>query len=151
MRRRSLLIVSTVTVVAAAVGGGMGLREALDGEPLPPLLRHVTAAGGWWGACPARTAYEAKLQAGMPLALSPELNKALEQQFPPGTKEVALTAVLRDQHFEVLDPCVSDPNVHQAYFKQKGGLTPATAAVFWKTNGADLIVWAKGFVAYDGP
>ncbi|MFO1464929.1 MAG: hypothetical protein U1F35_00560 [Steroidobacteraceae bacterium] len=121
--------------------------------PLPPLLRNVSAGGGWWGACPAETVEDARLRQGMPLAISPELNQHLNQSFPPGTAELLLRERLNNWGFTELPPCPGDSSIHGAAFVQHGGnvfSAAMTANVFWKVDGAKNIVWTKGFVRYAG-
>jgi hypothetical protein len=108
---------------------------------LPPLLRDVSAGGGWWGACPPEG------DGRRELALSPELNRRLEDQFPPGTSEQRLIRVVSDQGFHRAASCQSDPTIHIATF----GRPDMRAAVYWKSDDAGSIVWTKGFVFYIAP
>ena len=107
-------------------------------KPLPPLLQHVSAASGWWGACPPQ------LYTQKQLALSPQLNQRLATQFPPDTsQEEELISVLRTQGFGDLSSCKDDSSIYSMIFRA----STIHAAVFWKANEGKL-VWTKGFVAY---
>jgi hypothetical protein len=120
-------------------------------EAGPPLLRHVTARGGWIGACPPEVASEAQLQASQPLAISPELDKRLTQSFPPGTSEDRLVKPLTEQGFRLLPSCRNDPSIRVAAFDgYAGGIFNTWASVYWKVDSGSAIVWTKGFVAFDG-
>jgi hypothetical protein len=120
--------------------------------PAPPLLQHVTAAGGWLGACPARSEQEAAERAKSGEALSPELNLRLAQQFPPGSPEATLVRSLAAQGFKPLEPCRNDATIRSAHFSglTRGALFAINAVVYWKTEN-DTLVWTKGFVSFDGP
>lgn len=145
-------------VIASAVAG---LLLAACGEllnpPTPPLLRNVTAQGGWWnGGCPPRDAVEARLNAASPEALSPELTERLVRQFPVGGDAGRLERTLRDQGFQqVRAPCATAPAIRLAEFRQRGGgfygPYPIFAQVAWEQNGAGRLVWVKGTVAFTGP
>jgi hypothetical protein len=141
-----------VCVIVGAIAFGANLFAPKP--PLPPLLRNVSAGGGWWGSCPAETTDEARLREGQPLALSPELSQRLSQSFPPGSGAKRLVDTLQQQGFELLPSCKTDNSIRAAAFTQKqgGGLfsSPLTANVFWKVDGADNIVWTNGFVRYKG-
>jgi hypothetical protein len=120
-------------------------------EAGPPLLRHVTAGGGWTGACPPEGASEAQLRASLPLAISPELNQRLAQSFPPGTPEERLVKSLTEQGFKLLPSCRNNPSIRVAVFNgYAGGIFNTWASVYWKVDGASAIVWTKGFVQFDG-
>jgi hypothetical protein len=120
---------------------------------LPPLLEHVSANGGQWGACPSESAGGARLPEGRPLALSPELNQRLAQVFPVGSSEERLVETLRQQGFKLLPPCNTDTYIRAADFTQHGGGGLSyllTASVFWKVDESGNLVWTKGFVRYTG-
>jgi len=122
--------------------------------PRPPLLVNVTAGSGWWGACPPATNTEAQMiQTSGKLALSPELDQRLLNEFPPRSNESRIIEALIKQGFEMLPPCKTDQAIHRAGSMQHegGGLTYRIRAdVFWKVDQSNAIVWTKGFVAYDG-
>lgn len=86
------------------------------------------------------------------LALSPEFNDRLKNEFPAGYPERVLVDALRKQGFHDADYCKSDPSIKLATFYAKGvGLLPyaTIAEAYWQAGG-DRIVWTKGFVSYSG-
>jgi hypothetical protein len=138
-----------VLLAAAAIIGVLIVFAC--NEMGPPLLRRVTAAGGWVGACPPQNDIEARGQAQLGLALSPELNSRLVQQFPPGSAEDGIVKTLTAQGFKLSASCANDPSIRIATFKgYAGGIFDIWAAIYWKVDNADAIVWTKGFVAFDG-
>jgi hypothetical protein len=140
------LVMAALAVPSCVLAGCAGPDPAT-----PPLLANVSAGGGLWGACPARSSDEARVQEGRPSAISPELQKRLEENFPPGTAQTKLVDTLQSQGFKLLSSCSGDPSIRIARFtRQGGGLTdlPMTAEVYWKVNEAKEIVWTKGFVRY---
>lgn len=140
-----------ISVVAVLVALSLGSRQPKP--PLPPLLKNASAKGGLWGACPSDAKGDAGVPEARPLALSPELNQRLAQTFPVGSSEARLVEALRQQGFEMLPPCHSDPSVRAAAFTQHGGGVlsyPLTASVFWKVDNSGNVVWTKGFVRYTG-
>jgi hypothetical protein len=151
-KRISLRLFGGLLAACVIVGAIIfGVERLAPKPPLPPLLKHVSAGGGWWGACPAETPDEARLREGTPLALSPELNQRLSQAFPPGSSAKRLADSLQQQGFKLLPPCVGDNSIRAASFSQQDGgvLTfPLTANVFWKVDQADNVIWTKGFVRY---
>jgi hypothetical protein len=116
----------------------------------PPLLQHVTAGGGYFGACPPKNSEEAAQRAKSGEALS-ELNQRLAQQFPPGSPEQLLVRSLSEQGFTPLEPCENDATVRRAHFTGpvRGGIFDVNAVVYWKTQN-DTLVWTKGFVSFNG-
>ncbi len=119
-------------------------------ESGPPLLRNVTAASGWVGACPPQNEFEERLQA-QGLALSPELNSRLFLQFPPGSTADYLVKALNDQGFKLSGSCQNDPSILEAIFEgNTGSIFDTWAAIYWKVDIAHNIVWTKGFVAFEG-
>ena len=107
----------------------------------------MTAASGSLGACPA----ESEWDANEPLALSPELNKRLGDEFPVGQSEQLLTQTLVKQGFELRPACLKDSSIRSARFVQRSGGSfywPIDASVYWKIDEARKIVWTKGFVMY---
>jgi hypothetical protein len=139
-------LIAGIAVLAAMFGGC-----AAPIPPLPPLLKDVTAGGGWWGACPAESAEEARSREGRPMALSPELQERLAQAFPPGSEEVRLLGYLRQQGFDLLSPCNSDRSVRVAAFSQHGGgplSYPLIANVYWKVDEKGKIAWTRGFIRF---
>jgi hypothetical protein len=119
--------------------------------PAPPLLQQVTAAGGYFGGCPPRNEEEAAERTRYGEALSPELNRQLSQQFPPGSPEQLLVQSLTEQGFRPIEPCQNDATVRRADFTGpvRGGLFEINAVVYWKAQDATL-VWTKGFVSFRG-
>lgn len=92
----------------------------------------------------------------MPLALSPELNQRLMQEFPRGSSQDRLTSALVQQGFTLEPrPCTEDRSVRMAWFSQHGGgfagPYPMHANIFWKVDRSNRLVWTKGFVEYTGP
>lgn len=87
------------------------------------------------------------------LAVSPEVDRRLRDEFPPGSNDDRLVAVLKAQGFKFVAACETDQTIRRASFFQKGtGLVPydVDANVYWKIDGQRRIVWTKGFVAYSG-
>ena len=132
-RWKFLLLIATGVIAALAA-----VLWLIAPEPLPPLLRDARAAGGWWGACPPEG------DGRKTLALSPELNQRLQDQFPSGTTEQHLIQVLTNQGFQRTEACKSDPTIHVAAFRRRD----VRAAVYWKSDGAGNITWTKGFIFY---
>ncbi len=127
----------------------IGFLTVWTGEdpPTPPLLRGASAAGGSIGACSAESEWEAN----EPLALSPELNKRLADEFPAGQSEELLTQTLIKQRFELRPACLKDRSIRSAEFIQRSGSLfhwPIHAWVYWKIDEAWKLVWTKGFVMY---
>jgi hypothetical protein len=154
MMKRALIIVGTLAafVVIAPVVlvvGFLWVRPLF--HPLPPLLKHVTAKGGWYGACPPRNQQEEQSRLRSGEALSPELNQRLAEQFPPGSSGPELSRFLMSQGFKQLESCENDTAIHRAYYDGpiSGVLLNINANVYWKTE-ENTIVWTKGFVAYGG-
>jgi hypothetical protein len=120
---------------------------------VPPILQGARAQGGWWGACPPSNQTEVdSIKAMRQLALSPEFNVRLRNDFPPGSPEQTLVDSLQRQGFREAGSCKSDPSIKVATFYAKGtGLLPyaTIAEAYWQTDG-DRIVWTKGFVRYSG-
>lgn len=113
---------------------------------VPPLLRSVTAAGGWYGGCPRN----AQDPAG-PLALSPELDSRLRKLFPPGSSSNQLKSLLIKDGFVLGSPCAADPSISTASYEQKKYiLEQLQANVYWKADSQNRIVWTEGFVDFDG-
>ena len=138
--------IGCITVLGALFAGWPGPKPSL-----PPILRNVTAGGGWWGACPPETPNAETARKGRPLAISPELDERLSQAFPPGSSEKRLVDTLQAQGFELLSPCNGDTSIHLAAFNQHGGgvvAYPITANVYWKVDGQGHIMWTRGFVRY---
>ena len=142
-----------VTLVVLGTLGACGaIVCGLPRPLLPALLRGADARGGYWGACPSRDGDDARAKYGG-LALSPQLEARLQEQFAPGTPEAALVSALAEQKFEMFSPCDEDTSVRRAGFVQKGGgLTfySMTASVYWKVDSSNRIVWTHGFVAFTG-
>src|SRR5436305_936502 len=132
-RRKFLLLMATGVIVALAASLWL-----IAPEPLPPLLRDARAAGGWWGACPPEG------DGRKALALSPELNQRLQDQFPTGTTEQRLIQVLTNQGFQRIEACKSDPTIQVVAFHRRD----VRAAVYWKSDGAGNITWTRGFIFY---
>jgi hypothetical protein len=130
MHWRSKLLLGFATFLVLA-GSFMWWIEP---PPPPPLLQNVRAAGGWWGACPPE-GNEQKL------ALSPELNERLVQQFPAGTSQENLVRSLFAQGFQGIEHCRGDETIRFTTFSN-GSMR---AAVYWKVHEGK-IVWTKGFV-----
>lgn len=139
---------------AAVVVAGILLAGCDDGlEPAtPPILRNVTAGGGWWnGGCPSHY----KALSGDHEALSPELTQRLAKGFPTGSEAVLLKEALRSQGFRMQERCATEPSIRLAEFRQTGGRFygpyPVFAQVTWKQDDAGRLVWSKGHVAFTGP
>ena len=124
--------------------------------PTPPLLRNVSATGGWWNAgCPPTDATEARLYEPSEEALSPELTQRLTRQFPEGSDANRLVQTLKEQGFDFHSPCKGLPAIHLSEFRQSGGQLfgpyPIWAQVVWEQDDAGRIMWTKGTVAFTGP
>jgi hypothetical protein len=126
------LVLLAPTVWIAAL-----VAAALPPDP-SPLLKDVRAGGGWWGACPPEG------DGRRPLAISPELDQRLREQFSSGTPEQHLIAALSEQGFKRVASCANDPTIHQMEFYRG----QVRAAAYWKSDDAANIVWTKGFVFY---
>jgi len=116
--------------------------------PTPPLLRDVSAGGGWWGqGCPRTEA-----DGDSPEALSPQLDRRLRASFPPGSPARRLVQTLSEQGFGRAEHrCPGEPAISSATFHQYGvGLAGMTADVAWREDAKGAIVWTKGHVAYEG-
>jgi hypothetical protein len=143
MRSGVLRIIVLGTLIVA---GATAYRMSLAQPPLPPILRKATAGGGWWGACPPVSKPEETMMSLRPLALSPELNKRLAAQFPPGTEQNVIVIALAHEGFATDKVCPNDRSIHIAWFNSKA----ITASIFWKVDEVGTIVWTKGFIAYNG-
>lgn len=124
--------------------------------PTLPLLRNVSAAGGWWNAgCPPRGPTEAELYEPSQEALSPELMQRLTRQFPAGSNANRLEQALREQGFDVDMPCKGLSAIRPGEFRQSGGHLfgsyPIWAQIAWEQDDAGRIIWTKGTVAFTGP
>jgi hypothetical protein len=139
-------VLRIIVLGALIVAGATAFRMSLAQAPLPPILRKATAGGGWWGACPPVSKAEETIMAHRPLALSPELDKRLAVQFPPGSEQNVLVIALAQEGFVIDRVCPNDRSIHIAWFNPKA----VTASISWKIDEAGAIVWTKGFVAYDG-
>jgi hypothetical protein len=121
---------------------------------VPPILRGVTAHGGWWGACPPSSETEAESRRIMrELAVSPEFSSRLENAFPPRSPEQASIDSLTAHGFELRGQCKADPTIRIAGFHANGSGFLAyapNAEVYWQANADGRIVWMKGFVMYTG-
>ena len=114
--------------------------------PLPPLLQQISFRGGSIEDCPTDED-DSPLHFRFSLSISPELEQRLASQFPPGTGEDRLIAVLSEQGFKISTPCGPNNAVRYGEFEQKGGgeLNPAIVArVYWKIDDQHRIVWTKG-------
>ena len=130
-----------------ALPGCACLQISQPADELPPLLQNVSAGGGNFSACPP-VASET-----LPIAISPELDQRLSQQFPPGFDDASLVQTLTAQGFKLSGHCEADPTVQRASFFQKGVGCLAydtIAEVFCKKDDRDRIVWTKGLVRYSG-
>ena len=117
--------------------------------PLPPLLEGASTSGGLYGGCPRAVLVDRK-----ELALSPELDERLRQQFPPGTPARKLSEALVSQGFVLGRPCKEDNSIREANFTKKGDgfyyLFRTDSSVFWKTDERGNIVWTEGFLMFIG-
>lgn len=73
---------------------------------------------------------------------SPELQRWLDGEFPPGTRDDVLRHTLKDKGYTGIGIAVykSDPSVCSAAFQPR-------TLVFWKVDAARRVVWTKGFQA----
>jgi hypothetical protein len=122
--------------------------------PVPPILRGVTARGGWWGACPPMSDSEAESRRIMrELAISLEFDSRLASAFPPGSPQTALIDSLVGQGFVLSGECKADSTIRIASFHAngRGFIAYATnAQAYWQVDTDGRIVWTKGFVSYTG-
>ena len=149
-------LVSAAIVLAVILAGlkVVSIVTAVPQPPLPPLLTGVAASGGSTSVCSADTQ---KPSEQSQLAWSPELNRRLERDFPPGAEAKNLTAELQRLGFKTLGACPGDSTIRSALFQQHGGFLlrpgglPITATIWWKVDpGEQHLVWAKGIVFFDG-
>jgi hypothetical protein len=154
MKRALIFIAGLAAVIvlapAAVFVWWVGIRPMFYPPP-PALLEHVTAAGGWFGGCPPRNQQEAGMRAKSGEALSPELNRKLAEQFPPGSPAEPLVQTLAKQGFTPGPSCENDSKIHSAAFHgpTRGAIFDTYAVIYWKTEN-EALVWTKGFVAFDG-
>jgi hypothetical protein len=135
--------------ICIALGG----CEENAAPPLPPLLRNATAVGGSNFLCQPGLG-----QASTPetASHSPQIQKRLDEQFPPGTASTQLRDPLVRQGFQIHLQCSPDNTVSWAEFSQKSrdGIldieTGVFGTVYWKEDANGRIVWASGNVAYTG-
>jgi len=148
-----LVAFTVLAPVATFVWWGIAWLEIMPMSypPAPPLLEHVTAGGGWFGACPPRNELEAVSRAKSGEALSPELNQKLAAQFPPGSAAASLVRTLAEQGFKLAEACQNDSTIRRAWFQgpTRGAIFETRAEIYWKTEG-DALVWTKGFVMFLG-
>jgi hypothetical protein len=154
MKRALIFIAGLVAVIMLAPMAMFVWRMEIGPKfyPAPPaLLEHVTAAGGWFGGCPPRNEQEAGMRAKSGEALSPELNRKLAAQFPPGSPAEPLMRTLAEQGFAPGPSCENDSTIRSAAFHgpTRGAIFDIHAVIYWKTENQAL-VWTKGFVAFDG-
>jgi hypothetical protein len=146
--------ISVLILIAVSTGILEDARSASsEGAPLPALLRNVKAGGGYNSACPPTTETSKKVLAasGGKLALSPELDQRLREQFPSGSSSDTLAKALTSQGFVPAGSCQEEPSIRIATFHREGrGLLPydISARIFWKVDPQNQIVWTKGFVTY---
>ena len=146
-------LIAALPVVAIVACFNLAACAAVR-PPTPAILRGAEAAGGWdSGGCPPRP--EEMAFAKGPEARSVGVEQRLIAAFPAGTPEPILINRLSQQGFSMGSACENAPSIHRAYFRQTGGgfygPFPISAALAWKVDGNDRIVWFKAFVAYTGP
>jgi len=118
-------------------------------EQLPPPLRGTTTPGGRGDACPHQDDHEV-------LALSPELNQRLSDEFPPGSREDRLIATLTEQGFTIDSgrgddvACKNDKSIRGAGFYRVLWIGTKSADVYWKTDRHGILLWTKGFIRNGG-
>jgi hypothetical protein len=112
---------------------------SLHTEDIPEILRGATAGGGYFGACPPKDH-----AVTIPLAISPEFNQRLEERFPPGSPQIALSNSLNSVGFLTGPACDTVPEIRSLIFRSNGTM----ALVEWESDGQGRILWTKGFVAY---
>jgi hypothetical protein len=103
---------------------------------LPPLLIGANAGFGRWNGC-----------GGSGDGVSPELDKRIRDEFPPGSSEADLVATLKDQRFGPPTPCQGNTSVRHSHFVQPKD-APIDANVYWRVDDANKIVWTHGFVFF---
>ncbi|MEZ0226726.1 MAG: hypothetical protein ACAH83_19370 [Alphaproteobacteria bacterium] len=121
-------------------------EEINTGKPL------VSTRQGWKGACPPATAAEEREQENGGYTPSPGIQKDLESRYPPGTDENLLIGMLAKERFKVFTKTsCSDSNVHFAVLKGRilwwDEPIPMKAAVFWRVDANQKIIWIKGYRA----
>ena len=150
-RCENLVIVRAFFLLASLAGALIACSS--NKATVPPILHGASAQGGWWGACPPSNQTEADgIRTMRQLALSPEFNDRLKNDFPPGSPAQTLVDSLRKQGFRDGGYCKSDQSIKLATYYAKGtGILPyaTVAEAYWQTDG-DRIVWTKGFVRYSG-
>jgi hypothetical protein len=118
--------------------------------PRPAILRGLTASGGLGEACPAQPGDRF---GGLRMSMSPELDARIREQFPLGTEAVRLIDFLTAQGFKLAGECPTDPTIQRAeYFLRSEGFLrfASSAAVYWKTDDQNRIVWTRGFFSVYG-
>jgi hypothetical protein len=86
------------------------------------------------------------MQAGQRIGVSPEFDRRVSQQFPPGTPEVVLIDTMKSQGFQIAGTCKSDHSIKQTTFDS----ARTHAVLYWKADETKKIIWSKGFVSYRG-
>jgi hypothetical protein len=115
-------------------------------KALPLLLRNASSPGGYADGCP-----RPKWDSTSPLAVSPEINERLRRSFPPGTPARKLSAELIKEGFSIDAPCTDDNTIKIASYTEKHYfLYQAYANIYWKVDSSGNIVWAEGFIEYEG-
>lgn len=108
--------------------------------PLPALVAGASDGNGVGDAC------------GGPIAadVSPEFNRRLAEQFPPGSESDRLVRTLVAQGFrETHAPCANDPAIKSAYFcgRYAWRFGPR-ATVFWKADTDGKLLMTGGALFY---
>jgi len=143
-------------MAAALVIAGFKVAAIITSVPEPPLPALLTGIGSSSGSTNGCSADIREQNDKLPLAWSPELNRRLGQDFPPGTDVTIFERKLQQLGFKNLGACSNDPTIRSAFFRQHGGFAlrpgglPMGATIWWKLDpGEQRLVWARGMVAFD--
>ena len=88
------------------------------------------------------------------MADTPELDRRLKAEFPPGTAETELVTNLQKIGFGAIVSCKDDVTIHIARYDQPPQpdvflFFPMTATIYWKVDENNKVAWSKGFVMYN--
>jgi hypothetical protein len=141
--RRLLLWISALVAIGACAAVVYTRLPSFRAPPLPPLLAGAKAGYGNWDGCAAGD------------GVSPDLEKRLRDQFPPGSSDVPLVAALEIQGFATPSLCGPYSTARYAcYVGLKDSATgkpipnDVSACVYWKVDDANRIIWTHGYLHF---
>lgn len=149
-------LLSCIAFCCAMSSPFVSVAEGVTNRPLPALLRDATARGGWLSPCPPKDDVERKMiESSGQLAIFPEVDRRLKERFPPGSAARRLEDELDAEGFRPAGRCSPDPSISIATYRKPGtgflGTGGISAAIYWKIDAANAIVWATGIVTHGGP